>query len=340
MTPIRRLLYCLVVCVQPVFAQTSTPTEIRVAHALSDDSHLGRAITAAGDRIKRESGGRLVVKGLGNSVAGNDTKAMQDAVAGKLEIFVSSTTTIVPLYKPLAIWDTPFLFASRDEAHAVLDSKVGQSLLEGVSAGGLVGLTYWELGFRNLTNNVRPVTRVEDFADIRLRTMPSEVSINTFRRLGVDAKPLPFPELRAALANNQFDGQENPYPTIVSARLHEVQKYLTVTNHLYSPYGVMASKQWWDALSASDRKLVRDAFAEARIFQREEARKASDAALATIKSAGVKVSELEAGERWRISKRLEFVVAQIAGNVGLQLWIEVTNTLNDVRTEKRASLKP
>jgi TRAP-type C4-dicarboxylate transport system substrate-binding protein len=102
----------------------------------------------------------------------------------------------------------------------------------------------------------------------------------------------------------------------------------------------MASKQWWDTLSASDRKLVRDAFAEARIFQREEARKASDAALATIKSAGVKVSELEAGERWRISKRLEFVVAQIAGNVGLQLWIEVTNTLNDVRTEKRASLKP
>jgi TRAP-type C4-dicarboxylate transport system substrate-binding protein len=108
-------------------------------------------------------------------------------------MFISATTTIVPLYKPLAIWDTPFFFANREEAHAVLDSKVGQSLLEGVSGEGLVGLAYWELGFRNLTNNVRPVTRVEDFAGIRLRTMPSEVSINTFRRLGVDAKPLPFP---------------------------------------------------------------------------------------------------------------------------------------------------
>ena len=178
MIQIRRLLCCLVVSFQPAFAQVSTPTEIRVAHALSDDSHLGRAIAAAGERIKRESGGRLVVKALGNSVAGNDTKAMQDAIAGKLEMFISATTTIVPLYKPLAIWDTPFLFATREEAHAVLDSKVGQSLLEGVSAEGLVGLAYWELGFRNLTNNVRPVTRVEDFAGIRLRTMPSEVSIN------------------------------------------------------------------------------------------------------------------------------------------------------------------
>lgn len=339
-TQIRRLLCCLVACVQPVFAQTSAPIEIRVAHALSDDSHVGRAIATAGNRIKRDSGGRLVVKGLGNSVAGSDTKAMQDTVAGTLEIFVSSTTTIVPQHKPLAIWDTPFLFANREEAHAVLDSKVGQSLLEGVSAGGLVGLAYWELGFRNLTNNLRPVTRVEDFTNIRLRTMPSEVAINTFRRLGVDAKPLPFPELRAALASNQFDGQENPYPTIVSARLHEVQKYLTVTNHLYSPYGVMASKKWWETLSDADRKLVRDAFAEARVFQREEARKASDAALATIKSAGVKVSELDAGERWRISKRLEYVVAQIAGNVGIQYWIEVTQALNEVRTDKKTNPKP
>lgn len=336
---IRRLLCCMLVAVGPASAQAPARTEIRIAHALSDDSHLGRAIAAAGARIQRESGGRLVVKALGNSVAGNDTKAMQDTVAGKLEIFISSTTTIVPLYKPLAIWDTPFLFASREEAHTVLDSKVGQSLLEGVSPGGLVGLAYWELGFRNLTNNVRSVTRLDDLAGLRLRTIPSEVAINTFRRLGVDAKPLPFPELRAALASNQFDGQENPYPTIVSARLHEVQKYLTVTNHLYSPYGVMASKQWWDALPAADRKLVRDALWEARVLQREEARKASEAALATIKGAGVKVSELEVGERWRISRRLEQVVAQIAGNVGVQLWIEVTNTLNDVRTEKQANTK-
>jgi tripartite ATP-independent transporter DctP family solute receptor len=340
MFQIRRLLCSLAICIHPAFAQTPAPTEIRVAHALSDDSHVGRAIAVASERIKRDSGGRLVVKGLGNSAAGSDSKAMEDAVAGTLEIFISSTTTIVPAYKPLAVWDTPFLFANREEAHTVLDSKIGQSLLDGVSAGGLIGLAYWELGFRNVTNNVRPVTRVEDFANIRLRTMPSELSINTFRRLGVDAKPLPFPELRAALASNQFDGQENPYPTIVSARLHEVQKYLTVTNHLYGAYGVMASKKWWETLPAADRKLVRDAFAEARLFQREEAHKASDAALATIKGAGVKVSNLEAGERWRISRRLERVVGQIASNVGVDVWIDVTNTLNDVRSQKSPSPKP
>jgi TRAP-type transport system periplasmic protein len=314
---------------------TADAVEIRVAHALSDDSHVGRSLAKVAAQLAKESGGRLVLKPLGNGAAGNDQKAMQDVIDGKLEVFISSTSTMVPVYKPLSIWDTPFLFANRAEAHEVLDSKAGQRLLEGASSGGMIGLAYWELGFRNVTNNLHPVTRLEHFQGLRLRTMPSELAIATFSRLGADAKPLPFPQLHDALATGTFDGQENPLPTIVSAKLHEVQKYLTFTKHLYGAYGVMASKKWWDGLSESDQALVRKAFWDARVFQRAQSQRATDEAIATTKTAGVKMSELEPGERWRIARRLETVIAPISKNVGMTLWIDVNNELNRVREAAR-----
>lgn len=315
--------------------QSVGAAEIRVAHALSDDSHVGRALAKAAERISKESGGRLVLKPIGNGAAGNDQKLMQDAIDGKLEIFISSTSTIVPVYKPLAILDTPFLFSSREEAHALLDGKIGQDLLQGMSAGGLVGLSFWELGFRNLTNNLRPVSRLAHLQGMKLRTMPSELAISTFNRLGADAKPLPFPQLRPALESGAFDGQENPLPTIVSAKLHEVQKYLTITKHLYGIYGVMASKKWWNTLSEADRIIVRDALVDARQFQRAESQRATDEALKVIKDAGVNVSELETGERVLIERRLERVIVPIAQQAGLSLWIGMTNELSKIRSARK-----
>ena len=334
---IQVILSCGLLASSAALAQDANPITIRVAHGLSDDSHLGRSADIAAEQIKRRSNGHLIVKVLGKAVVGSDTKAMEEALAGNVEIFIGSSNFVTPIYKPLAIWETPFLFANYAEADAMLDGKVGRNLLDGVSEAGLIGLAFWENGFRSMTNNVRPITRVEDFSGIRLRTMPSQVSINTFKRLDVDAKPLPFNELRAALEHNVFDGQENPLPTIVSARIHEVQKFLTITNHTYTPYGVMAAKKWWMTLSAADQKIIRDAFWDTRIYQRQESRKAAEAAMAVIKNSGVKVSELAVGERARIANRLERVIAQIAGTVGLPLWIELNNDLNENRAQKRAA---
>jgi tripartite ATP-independent transporter DctP family solute receptor len=309
--------------------------DIRVAHALTDDSHVGRALVKAGEQLAAGSQGRLVLKPIGKGAAGNDQKAMQDVIDGKLEIFISSTSTIVPVNKPFAILDTPFLFAQREEAHALLDGNIGEELLSSASSSGLVGLAFWELGFRNLSNNVRPVTRMEHLEGLRLRTMPSELAISTFRRLGADAKPLAFPLLYKALADGSFDGQENPLPTIVSANLHKVQKYLTLTRHLYGAYAVMASKKWWDGLPAADQALIRKAFRDTRAFQRQESQLATELALRTIKDAKVQVSELDTGERWRMEHKLERVIAPIAAESGLVLWISTSNELSKIRTAQK-----
>ncbi|WP_460508220.1 DctP family TRAP transporter solute-binding subunit [Hydrogenophaga soli] len=316
-------------------AQTGNAVEIRVAHALSDDSHVGRALAKAAEQVSKESAGRLVLKPVGKGALGNDQKAMQDVIDGKLEMFISSTSTVVPIYKPLAILDAPFLFANREEAHALLDGKVGQELLAGMQGHGMVGLSFWELGFRHLTNNARPVTRLADLQGLKLRTMPTELAISTFKRLGADAKPLPFPELRPAIEAGTFDGQENPLPTIVSAKLHEVQKYLTITKHLYGVYGVIASKKWWDTLSEADKTLVSKALADARVFQRAESQRATDEALKVMKDAGMKVAELEVGERSQIERRLERVIAPIVQQAGMTLWIRLADELSQIRAAKK-----
>lgn len=306
-----------------------------MGHALSEDSHVGRALAQAAERIAADTGGRLVLKAVGNGAAGNDQQLMEEAIQGRIEVFISSTSLLVPIYKPLAILDTPFLFSTREEAHALLDGNIGQNMLKGLSGTDLVGLSFWELGFRNLTNNVQPITRLSDLQGMKLRTMPTELALNTFTRLGANASSLPFPQLATALASGAFDGQENPLPTIVSAKLYRVQKYLTLTKHLYGVYGVMASKKWWQSLSDADKTIVMNAFAQAKGFQREESQKATEEALKIIKDAGVRVSELAPGERRLIERRLERVIAPIAKEVGIELWIATTEELGRIRSLKR-----
>ena len=141
--------------------------------------------------------------------------------------------------------------------------------------------------------------------------------------------------LRAGVVAGAFDGQENPLPTIVSANLHQVQKYLTISKHLYGIYGVMASKKWWDTLSKADRTIIGNALAEARLFQRAESQRATDEALKIIKDAGVKVSELEIGERLLIERRLERVVAPIAQEAGFNLWVSMADELGRIRSKSK-----
>ena len=143
---------------------------------------------------------------------------------------------------------------------------------------GLVGLVYWENGFRNMTNNKRPITKLEDFDGIKLRVMQNNVYLDSFRKLGANAVPLPFSELFSALETKTVDGQENPYNTILSSKFFEVQKYLSVTNHVYSPWIVLVSKKWWDQLSKAEQKVLLDAARASREFERQATRARKPAA--------------------------------------------------------------
>jgi tripartite ATP-independent transporter DctP family solute receptor len=188
---------------------------------------------------------------------------------------------------------------------------------------GLVGLVYWENGFRNMTNNVRPITKLEEFSGIKLRVMPNPVFLETFKLMGANAVPLPFSELFTALETKAVDGQENPFNTILSSKFYEVQKYLTVTNHVYSPWIVTASKRWWDGLSQTEQGILLDAAKKARDFERQDTRAEASKALAQLQANGMQVNQISAEEIQRMRDKAQPALQQVVDTVGPELFEQV-----------------
>ncbi len=315
-------------------AQDIKPRMIRFGYGLNEDSNQGRAVKLFAQEVEKASGGKMRVRAIGAAALGSDVQMQQALIGGAQEMMVGSTATLVGITKEMAIWDTPFLFNNAQEADQVLDGPVGQKVMDKLQDKGLVGLVYWENGFRNLTNNKRAVAKLEDFDGIKLRVMQNNVFIDSFKTLGANAVPLPFSELFTALETKTVDGQENPYNTILSSKFYEVQKYLTVTNHVYSPWIVTVSKKWWDQLSKDEQKVLMDAAVKSRDFERKDTRAEADKALAELKGKGMTINQLSPAEANRMREKLTAVNASIAANVGEDLWKETQAAVAKARGGK------
>lgn len=315
-------------------AQDIKPRLIRFGYGLVEDSNQGRAVKLFAQEVEKASGGKMKVRAIGAAALGSDVQMQQALIGGAQEMMVGSTATLVGITKEMAIWDTPFLFNNAQEADVVLDGPVGQKIIDKLQEKGLVGLVYWENGFRNLTNNKQPVAKLEDLNGIKLRVMQNNVFLDSFKSLGANAVPLPFSELFTALETKAVDGQENPYNTILSSKFYEVQKYLTVTNHVYSPWIVLVSKKWWDGLSNDERNVLMNAAKKSRDFERKDTREEAAKALAELKAKGMQVNELSAAEANRMRSKLTQVNASIAANVGQDLWNEVQVAVEKARGAK------
>ncbi|MCQ4320639.1 TRAP transporter substrate-binding protein [Stutzerimonas stutzeri] len=299
------------------------PRMIRFGYGLNEDSNQGRAAKLLAEEIAKASDGKLKVRTFGSASLGSDEQMQNALMGGAQEMMVGSTATLVGVAEEMAVWDTPFLFESEKQADYVLDGPVGQKVMDALDEKGLVGLAYWENGFRNLTNNVRPVEKMEDFDGIKLRVMPNPVFIDTFKLMGANAVPLPFSELFTALETKAVDGQENPYNTILSSKFYEVQKYLSVTNHVYSPWIVTASRRWWDGLSKTEQDIIMQAAQTARDFEREDTRAEARQALAKIKEQGMKVNKVSAEEIQRMREQAKPAIQTVIDTVGEPLFNEV-----------------
>jgi tripartite ATP-independent transporter DctP family solute receptor len=281
--------------------------------------------------VAAKSGGKIKVNLFLAGVLGSDQANVSAIQGGTLEMAVMNTGILASVAKELAIFDFPFLFANEKESDAVVDGAVGKRLHAKLEEKGLVGLVYWENGFRNLTNSKRPVNKLEDLDGVKLRVMQNEVFLSSFKSLGANAIPLPFSELFSALETKTVDGQENPYNTILSSKFYEVQKYLSITNHVYSPWIVTVSKKWWDGLSKDEKKVLMDAATKSRDFERKDTREEAARALADLKAKGMQINELTPAETARMRDKLTRVNASVATNVGMDLWNETQAALGKLR---------
>jgi len=315
-------------------AQEAKPRLIRLGYGLNEQSNQGRAVRFFAEQVEKASGGKLKVRAIGAAALGPDTQMQSALVGGAQEMMVGSTATLVGISREMALWDAPFLINNVQEADALLDGPIGQRLLAHLQDKGLVGLAYWENGFRNLTNSKRPISKLEDLSGIKLRVMQNNVYLDSFKALGSNAVPLAFSELYTALDTGAVDGQENPFNTILSSKFYEVQKYLTVTNHVYSPWVVLVSKKWWDQLTPAEQKILADAARASRDFERKDTREEAAGAIAELRKKGMQVNELAPAEAARMRSGLTRVYANLGSSIGMDLWNETQAELARLRGRK------
>ena len=246
-------------------------------------------------------------------------------IGGAQAMMVGSTATLVGITKEMALWDTPFLFNSAKEADAVLDGPIGQKMHAALQEKGIVGLAYWELGFRNITTGKRPLNKVEDIAGLKLRVIPNAINVDWVKALGANPTPLPFPEVYAALEQGAIDGQENPVSVIAANKFWEVQKNVAITNHQYNPQSVMFSKKVWDTLSAAEKKILEDAAVEATKSQREASRAALAANMDLLKKNGMSLTQFAPAEVAKQRERMKPVIEKHSAALG--------TTVADVQAE-------
>ncbi|NVD40293.1 TRAP transporter substrate-binding protein [Ensifer sp. HO-A22] len=266
--------------------------------------------------VKDKSGGKIDVKLFPGGVLGGDVQTVSALQGGVIEMTVLNAGILASNVKQFGAVDLPFLFNNGEEADKVMDGPFGTSLAELLPATGLVGLGYWELGFRNLTNNRHPVTKLEDIKGLKIRTIQSPIPIELFNNLGANAVPLPYTELYTALETGTVDGQENPAANILNAKFYEVQKYMTVTRHQYNPQIVLVSKKFWDGLNDEEKAVLQASATEARDYQRKASREFDAKAIADIKATGMEVSELSPEETQKLRDAVKPMIEKFSAEIG------------------------
>jgi tripartite ATP-independent transporter DctP family solute receptor len=281
--------------------------------------------------VNAKSGGKMKVNLFPGGTLGGDAPNISALQGGTLEMVVMNSGILASQVKEFAVFDFPFMFANPQEADAVVDGPFGKMMLDKLAAMNIHGLAYWELGFRNITNSRRPLTKVEDISGLKLRVIPNAINVDWVTALGANPTPMAFPEVYAALDQKAIDGQENPVTVINANKFYEVQKHLAITNHQYNPQTVIVSKKLWDSLSGAEKKILADAAVEAAAFQRKASREQSGQALDNLKKNGMQVTEFSPAEMAKFREKMKPVLDKHAASVGPEVVSALQAELAKVR---------
>jgi len=270
-------------------------------------------------KVNERSGGKIKVRTFPNGVLGGDVQVLSSLQGGVVEMMTWNAGLMLNHVTDFGILDFPFIYTDTAKVDAMLDGDVGKMLTDQLPEKKLVGLAFWELGERNLTNNVRPVQTLEDFAGLKIRAQQSPLFLEVWSALGANPTPLPFTEVHTALETHTVDGQENPAALILASKFNEVQKYLSLTRHNYNPQIVLIGKSFWDTLNEDEKALLTEVAQEVRIEQRQISRAADSKAIADLESSGMKVNEIPAEELVRIQQKVRPVVDKYAAQINPEL---------------------
>jgi TRAP-type transport system periplasmic protein len=263
--------------------------ELKLGYSLAPTSHYGVGATAMAEDLARRTNGTWTIKQFPANALGGEREMVEGAQIGTVDLVVTSTGPVGNFVPDTLVTDVPFLFRDLKHAHAVLDGPIGRRILDEFPKHGLIALAWGENGFRNLTNSKRPVRTPADAKGLKVRTMENQVHMTAFRTIGVLPTPMAFPELFTALQQGTVDGQENPIGVILSAKFPQVQKYLTLTQHVYSPALIILSPAVWEKLNAEEKAAFKEAAKVGAAAMRRKAAEDAQNGVEELRKQGMEV---------------------------------------------------
>jgi tripartite ATP-independent transporter DctP family solute receptor len=304
---------------------------IRVSNGVNQDHPVGNGVAKMTACLATKSGGKMKLQAFWGGALGGDLQATQALRSGTQEMVITSTSPLIGILPDLGVFDLPFLFGNEKEADAILDGDFGKYITDKMPGVGLVNLSYWENGFRNLTNSKKAVEKPEDFAGLKVRVMQNNIFLDTFKTVGANAIPMAFQEVFAALETKAIDGQENPFVTIDTSKFYEVQRFLSVTRHAYTPFMVLYSKSLFDQLSADEKKALTDCAAEGQAEQRKVSRAQGETALANLAKQGMRINLIAPEQQARMRDAVKPVYERAKPVVGAETVDRMQAALAKVR---------
>ncbi|MBP6332719.1 MAG: DctP family TRAP transporter solute-binding subunit [Aminivibrio sp.] len=284
-------LAALAACMFLLTGAAFAAVEFKFAHSGSLEHQYQIGAEQFKKLVEEKSGGEMKVTIFPQAQLGGERDLAEGVRMGTIEMSSVAAGNMAGFVPELQVFGVPFLFQTREQVYTVLDGPVGKDLADIMLGKGFVNLSIWEVGFRNITNNTRPVKTPDDMKGLKIRVQESKIWIEFMKRLGAIATPIPFGELYTALQQKVVDGQENPVATIYSMKFYEVQKYLSLTGHTYEPALVVANPKWFNGLDPKHQAILKEAAMEAAAFQRQKLADLDRERFEVIRKAGVEVEE-------------------------------------------------
>ncbi|MBI5911623.1 MAG: TRAP transporter substrate-binding protein [Betaproteobacteria bacterium] len=317
-------------------AHAQQPIPIKFSHVVAENTPKGKGALKFKELAEQKTGGRVKVDVYPNSSLYKDREEMEALQIGSVHMLAPSVSKFGPLgVRQFEVFDLPYMFPDKATLYSVMDGPIGQGLLKMLEAKGIVGLAYWDNGFKQMSAN-KPLRSVESFSGLKMRIQSSKVLEGQMKQLGAIPQSMAFSEVYTALQQGVVDGTENPWSNMYTQKMHEVQKHATVSDHGLVAYAVIVNKKWWDGLPPDIHKALQAAMAEATKYERDIAQKENDDAFEKIKAAKTtEIYVLPAAERLVWQKAMLPLHQQYEGVVGKDTIQAIYKTAQDVAKARK-----
>jgi len=315
----------------PATASAQTPIVIKFSHVVAPNTPKGKGADKFKELAEKYTNGKVKVEVYPNSTLYKDKEELEALQLGAVQMLAPSNSKFGPMgIKDFEVFDLPYLLPNKTALRKVTDGPLGKAMLKKLETKGMVGLAYWDNGFKAMSAN-RPLRMPEDYKGLKFRIQSSKVLEAQFRALGAIPQVMAFSEVYQALQTGVVDGQENTPSNIFTQKFYEVQKYTTLTNHGYIGYVVVVNKKFWDDLPADIRDQLQKAMDEATIYSNDISEKENVEGLDDIKKSGkTEIIVPTAAETAAMRKAMEPLYQEMGGRVGKQLIDDVVKTTHGV----------